>query len=253
MDEQPVLPASSCPDQEVLQRFLLGRLPPAEVERLAEHVERCPACIVALRTFEERDTLLEAMEQPLPPPGPALQHDLLAGLLSRLEHLGTVPPLPPGQLPQVPGYEVLEELGRGSMGVVYKARHRHLNRLVALKMILAGGHAGAEERVRFLAEAEAIAAVKHTGIVQVYDFGTHDGLPFFSLELCEGGSLAARLAGNPLPPREAAQLVEQVARAVQAAHDKGIVHRDLKPGNVLLARSTGSATSASPSASRAAA
>jgi formylglycine-generating enzyme required for sulfatase activity/tRNA A-37 threonylcarbamoyl transferase component Bud32 len=134
-----------------------------------------------------------------------------------------------------PGYEVLGELGRGGMGVVYKARQVKLNRVVALKMVLSGGHAGEEERVRFLAEAEAIAAVEHPGIVQVHDFGTHDGLPFFSLELCPGGSLAAKLAGGPLQEREAAQTVERVARAVQAAHERGIIHRDLKPGNVLLA------------------
>ena len=139
-----------------------------------------------------------------------------------------------GDIPSLPGYEVQRELGRGGMGIVYLARQVHLNRTVALKMIRAGGLADAEERARFLAEAEAIAAVKHPGIVQVFDFGTHNDLPFFSLEFCAGGSLADRLVDHPLPPREAAQLVEQVARAVQAAHDKGIVHRDLKPANVLL-------------------
>jgi serine/threonine protein kinase len=136
--------------------------------------------------------------------------------------------------PQVPGYEVLGVLGRGGMGVVYRARQLGFNREVALKMIRAGSLAEPEEQQRFLAEAEAIAAVKHPGIVQVFDFGTHDGLPFFSLEFCEGGSLAGKLAANPLPPQEAARLVERVARSVQAAHEAGIVHRDLKPGNVLL-------------------
>jgi WD40 repeat protein len=141
----------------------------------------------------------------------------------------------PGPVPAgIPGYEIIDELGRGGMGVVYRASQVALNRVVALKMILAGGHAGSEERARFLAEAEAIAAVKHPGIVQVYDFGTHAGLPYFSLELCSG-SLAGRLADNPLPAKEAARLVEQVARAVQAAHEAGVVHRDLKPANVLLA------------------
>ncbi|MFO0877757.1 MAG: serine/threonine-protein kinase [Gemmataceae bacterium] len=115
------------------------------------------------------------------------------------------------------------------------ARQLVLNRLCALKMIREGEHAGDEERSRFLAEAEAIARVKHPGIVQVYDFGTYEGLPFFSLELCEGGSLAGTLRESSLLPREAAEVVEQIARAVQAAHDQGIVHRDLKPANVLLA------------------
>jgi serine/threonine-protein kinase len=120
------------------------------------------------------------------------------------------------------------------MGVVYKARHLALSRVVALKMILAGGHAGGEERARFLAEARAVAALTHPGIVQVYDTGLHDGLPYFALEFCPGGSLADRLDGTPLPPAEAARLVQQLARAVHAAHERGIIHRDLKPGNVLL-------------------
>jgi serine/threonine protein kinase len=101
----------------------------------------------------------------------------------------------------VAGYEILAELGRGGMGVVYKARHLRLNRVVALKMILHADHAAPEERLRFLAEAEAVAAVPHQGIVQVYDFGTHDGLPFLSIEFCAGGSLADKLADHPLPPR----------------------------------------------------
>src|SRR5262249_30732654 len=124
--------------------------------------------------------------------------------------------------------------------------------VVALKMILHAGHAGPDEHYRFLREAEAIAAIKHPGVVQVYDFGTHEGAPFFALEFCEGGSLAQKLSGKPLPPREAAELVEQVARAVQAAHAVGIVHRDLKPGNVLLTAATvsrGDASSVSAASS----
>jgi WD40 repeat protein len=141
---------------------------------------------------------------------------------------------PSAPQPSIPGYEIEAVLGRGGMGVVYKARHLALKRTVALKMVLAGGHAAEAERRRFLAEAEAVAAVQHPGIVQVHDLGTHEGLPFFALELCTGGSLADRLEDGPLPPREAAPLVEVVSRAVQAAHERGIVHRDLKPANVLL-------------------
>jgi outer membrane protein assembly factor BamB/predicted Ser/Thr protein kinase len=139
-----------------------------------------------------------------------------------------------GERPVVAGYEVLDELGRGGMGVVYKARQLGLNRLVALKMILAGSHAGPVELARFRAEAEAVARLQHPNIVQVYDVGEQDGRPFFSLEFVEGGSLASRLDGTPLPGRQAAQLVETLARAVHAAHQRGIVHRDLKPGNILL-------------------
>jgi WD40 repeat protein len=135
---------------------------------------------------------------------------------------------------QIPGYEVLEELGRGGMGVVYKARHLKLNRVVALKMVLAGGHAGSAERARFLAEAEAVAALQCPNIVQVFDFGEHDGLPYMALEYVNGGSLNDLLREGLPAPREAAWLVEQLARGMAAAHDKGIIHRDLKPANVLL-------------------
>jgi hypothetical protein len=133
-----------------------------------------------------------------------------------------------------PGFEILEELGRGGMGVVYRARQLSLGRECALKMILAGGHASEKERQRFLAEGEAAAALSHPNIVRVYESGTHQGLPWFALELCTGGTLAGKLRGQPLAPREAARLVEKLARAVQAAHSAGIVHRDLKPANVLL-------------------
>jgi hypothetical protein len=120
------------------------------------------------------------------------------------------------------------------MGVVYKARQVGLKRLVALKMILAGPHAHADELARFRTEAEAVARLQHPHIVQIYEIGQADGLPFFSLEFCAGGSLDQRLKERRPLPHEAAALVEQLARAVQAAHDKGVIHRDLKPANVLL-------------------
>ena len=120
------------------------------------------------------------------------------------------------------------------MGVVYKARQVRLNRPVALKMILAGAHAGAEAAARFLAEAEAVAKLQHPNIVQIFHIGEHDGLPYFEMEYVGGGSLADRLDGTPRPPREAARLVETLAGAMAEAHRLGIVHRDLKPANILL-------------------
>jgi WD40 repeat protein/tetratricopeptide (TPR) repeat protein len=121
------------------------------------------------------------------------------------------------------------------MGVVYLARQTKLNRLVALKMVLHGGYASASDLVRFLAEGEAVAQLQHPHIVQIYEVGRQADLPFFCLEYVAGGTLAQRLQGGPLPPREAARLGETLARAVAYAHDRGLIHRDLKPGNVLLA------------------
>jgi serine/threonine-protein kinase len=142
-------------------------------------------------------------------------------------------PHTPG-LPQVPGYVLEAVLGRGGMGVVYKARHLRLGRAVALKMLLAGAYAGPHELARFQREAEAVAGLRHANIVQLYDVGDHDGQPYFTLEFVEGGSLAHKLAGLPLPAQSAAALTATLAEAVQAAHQAGIVHRDLKPGNILL-------------------
>jgi serine/threonine protein kinase/tetratricopeptide (TPR) repeat protein len=141
----------------------------------------------------------------------------------------------PLKLEGVPGYEILGELGRGGMGVVYKARQLGPNRPCALKMILAGAHAGAAELSRFRTEAEAIGRLQHPNIVQIFEVGEHDALPFLSLEFCAGGSLEKKLDGTPLPPDEAARLVETLARAMQAAHQANVIHRDLKPANVLLA------------------
>jgi WD40 repeat protein len=134
----------------------------------------------------------------------------------------------------MPGYALLRELGRGGMGVVYEARQVSLGRVVALKMILAGGHAGQAALARFRTEAEAIARLQHPHIVQIHEIGEHDGLPFFSLEYCSGGSLAQKLSGTPMQPMDAAALIEPLARAMHAAHSKGVIHRDLKPANVLL-------------------
>ena len=143
---------------------------------------------------------------------------------------------PPEAGELVGGYRIVSELGRGGRGVVYLARDLRLGRNVALKMVLAGGHAGDDALLRFRSEAEAVARVQHPGIVQIYEVGLHAGLPYFALEYCEGGSLDDRLDGRPMNPRNAARVLSSVARAVHSAHQAGIVHRDLKPGNVLISR-----------------
>src|SRR5262245_190981 len=143
-------------------------------------------------------------------------------------------PATPAAVPDVPGYEILEVIGHGGMGVVYKARQNALNRTVALKTILSGPAASPTERARFLAEAEAAAGLQHPNIVQVFEVGEHAGRHFLAMEYVPGGSLAARLTGDGLDPRRAAELLLPLAEAVQHAHDHGIVHRDLKPANILL-------------------
>jgi WD40 repeat protein len=139
-----------------------------------------------------------------------------------------------GRQLEVPGYEIECELGRGGMGVVYKARQHSLGRTVALKMVLAGTHARADDLVRFLAEAETAARLQHQGIVPIYESGRHAGLPYFTMEYVSGGTLTDRLAAGPLLPAEAARVALSLAEAVAAAHAAGVVHRDLKPGNILL-------------------
>ena len=139
-----------------------------------------------------------------------------------------------GNLPRILGYDLEAIVGHGGMGVIYRARHHRLNRVVALKMLIAGAYAGPHERARFQREAEAVASLQHPNIVAVYDVGDHEGCPFFTMEFLEGGSLDHKLAGTPLPAGQAATLLITLAEAMQAAHQAGIVHRDLKPANILL-------------------
>ena len=138
------------------------------------------------------------------------------------------------EIPAPPGYEVVEPLGEGGMGVVYKARQLGLDRLVALKMILGGNRARAIDLARFRDESRSIAALRHPNIVQVYEVGEFRQQPFFSLEFCAGGTLAKALNGQPQAPALAARMTEVLSRAIQSAHEKNIIHRDLKPANVLL-------------------
>jgi serine/threonine protein kinase len=137
--------------------------------------------------------------------------------------------------PTVPGYEVLEELGRGGMGVVYRARQVNLKRLVALKLLRDGALAGPLERARFRIEAEAAARMRHPNIVSIYEVGEHQGRPYFAMELVEGGGLDQHLTGQPLPAPQAAELVQTLSLAIQHAHEQKVVHRDLKPANILIA------------------
>ena len=193
---------------EVLLRRAAGEQPNA-----AEYAARFPALAAEVRDQFEVDAALPERPTELP--------------------RSTGPCVPAAGPTVPPGYELIEEVGRGGMGVVYEARHLKLDRIVALKMVRSGEFADPLERARFASEARAVARLSHPNIVQIYEVGEASGCPFLALEFVRGGTLGDVLTG-PLPPRPSAALVATVARAVHHAHDAGIVHRDLKPGNVLL-------------------
>jgi WD40 repeat protein len=245
--------------RELLHVDLERRQTAGDDARVEEYLQRYPelhACREAVLELIVAEHALRQLQDPARTPAAFLRRfpDYQEELIGRLgpapaagnaepcsaadaPTLVPVTPAGPGaasEVPAIAGYEVLGELGRGGMGVVYQARQAGLNRLVALKMILAGAQAGPDDVARFKAEAEAVARLQHPGIVQIHEVGDHAGLPFFSLEFVPGGSLAQRLRGTPLPARQAAALIARLAWAVHAAHQAGIVHRDLKPANVLL-------------------
>lgn len=137
--------------------------------------------------------------------------------------------------PTIPGHEILDKIGEGGMGVVYRARDLNLNRLVALKMVRSVSSAKPDAVTRFFAEPEIVARIRHPNVVTLFQSGQHSGMPYFTMELVEGGTLADRVATGPLDPRDATHLMEQVARGVGDCHANGVLHRDLKPQNVLIA------------------
>ena len=209
--------------QEYVIRRQLGE--PAQPE---EYFRRFPAWSDALIRQFAVDEALRGVDTPTL---------LLPGRVPAEEGRGPEEPRAArsAPLPALDGYEVLDELGRGGMGIVYKARDRRLGRIVAIKMIAESAYAQPAQLQRFQAEAEAVARLRHPSIIAIHAIGQERGRPYFSLEFAEGGNLAQRLAQGPITSRQAADLVAALARAVQAAHQAGIIHRDLKPSNVLLA------------------
>jgi serine/threonine-protein kinase len=230
-----------CVTEVDLRALLVGDLPEPIAEAIACHLENCPACEAAARQLDSAtDPFLRCMRQAVHPA--ASGTSTLESLSDGITASQAEPPIDDqgaAESKWPAGYTILEELGRGGMSVVYKARQRRPERVVALKVLLSGGHASTERRLRFVAEANAIARLQHPNIVQVYEVGEHDGLPFLVLEFMDGGNLAQKLAGRPLPARPAALLCEVLARAVEHAHSHGVVHRDLKPANVLLQQEQG--------------
>jgi serine/threonine-protein kinase len=202
--------------------------------RLGEYVGRFPALADQLKVqFEVHAAITPELNQDV---STLDGHLHLERDLFRSEENDTGAVLQtPVRNPKIPGYEVLVELGRGAMGVVYQARQVGLDRVVALKLLGGGALASRDEASRFQAEAQAVARLQHPNIVQVHEVGEHEGQAFFSLEYVGGGTLARRLRQGRLPLEEAVRLMVTLTRAVDYAHQQGIIHRDLKPSNVLLA------------------
>jgi WD40 repeat protein/serine/threonine protein kinase len=233
--------ASGCPTDTELAAYHLGNLPEVALSRVAEHLDHCADCEQKVGQLDGlTDPILSSMRLSVASAGWSSQGRSWYGESRR----GSMPAVPlradHGSNPPYPeGYEVLGLLGEGGMGVVYKARHRKLNRIVALKMI-AGEHQ--QIHARFRAEAEAIARLQHPHIVQIFEIGggerdgdsDREAAPYLALEYVEGGSLEARLTGTPEQPRRAAELIRILAQAIDYAHRRGIIHRDLKPSNILI-------------------
>jgi eukaryotic-like serine/threonine-protein kinase len=238
--------APNHPTADELRALSQGQLEEADLARVSAHLAQCPECCRLIDQLTVADPLLDRLQQNAARTeeilvSPALRRSavraLRRGQAARAHERGGDPGAEPVIFPaprQVGDYDILAEVGRGGMGVVYKARHRRLHRLAALKMVLAGEFASPAQELRFRLEAELAARVQHPNIVQVFEIGSYQGRPFLALEWVEGGSLADRLDGKPWSPVEAASLLETLARAIHVAHIEGVVHRDLKPANIML-------------------
>jgi eukaryotic-like serine/threonine-protein kinase len=230
---------ANCPGFDRLNRFLEGPSPGVDDEAIVVHVEGCGACRAELERLAAVSDLSALRITRIAPEASAdlpFLRDLKELDLRHLRDVTASPPDAEAPSPQIPGYAILGELGRGGAGVVYHAWHRVLGRPVAIKMLHPGLFPTDADRSRLRAEAEAVARLQHPNVVQLYEIGETGGSPYLVLEYVSGGTLASYLAGRPQPPREAAALVATLARAVHAAHVKQIIHRDLKPANILLHR-----------------
>jgi eukaryotic-like serine/threonine-protein kinase len=248
-----VINMTPCPSDESLAHLLADSLAATERDALAQHIETCTSCqqkLAQLTESSEAD-LWQRATRLLPR---SAVEDQVLSRLKQTRQLSRPATFNPGEtptldsaldrfaapvtvdfaIPDVPGYEIIGIIGRGGMGVVFKAMQLALHRIVALKMLQNWADASERELARFRAEADVIARLQHPNIVQIYDVGKAAGRPYFVLEYVAGGNLAQYLSGTPQSARMAAQFIMTLAHAAQAAHGMGVIHRDLKPANILL-------------------
>src|SRR5262245_14111057 len=227
--------SNGCPDRDELARFAVGDLDGPDLSRVAGHVEHCAECESALRDLDTyADPLVAGLRKPA-----SLIADVPAELIAAARSVGTARTAsePVAGLPRrVGSFELIEEIGGGSFGSVFRAVDTELGREVAVKVLRAGRLAGAAEVERFLREARSAARLQHPGIVSLHQAGqTPDGVCYLVEELVRGVTLAERLKTGPLDPKSAAGLLADVAEALDAAHRQGVIHRDVKPSNIMLA------------------
>jgi len=246
-----------CPSHDDLQHFSLGRVPEGQALRLEEHLARCPTCLETIQGLRAEDTLVEAVRVQAAsreklPGGEAVVRTIgrLRGLQEsvRSRHLAVeqlvgllAPPLAADELGRLGPYRILEVVGTGGMGVVYRAHDPQLDRVVAVKAMLPALAVHPTARERFLREARAAAKLTHDHVVTVYQVGEDRGVPYLAMPFLKGESLEGRLRrlGGPLGVAEALRIGREIAEGLRAMHELGLVHRDVKPANVFLEGETG--------------
>jgi eukaryotic-like serine/threonine-protein kinase len=231
---------TDCPDRAELQRFVVGELSRPELARIAGHIEQCPDCERAMQGLDPvSDPLLSGLRRLVPGKSAILEpvpQQLLARVKSHRSLTGSASWLANGGAPGSLGrFELLEQVGVGSFGYVFRARDTELGRLVAIKIPRAGHLASQEDAARFLREARSAAQLKHPGIVTIHETGqAEDGTFYLVEEFVQGTTLSVRLASGPVPFRQTAELIAAVCDALDCAHSHGVIHRDIKPANILL-------------------
>lgn len=225
--------ANNCPSVDVLKQWLVPSATESFRSQIAAHVQSCDPCRgILLAIVRAANTGPAELDSTAPKGATTNLEPTIIGTETSCPSESAEPPAPL----RIGNYDILRELARGGMGVVFQARQRGINRLVALKTILSGQLAGRDEIKRFQAEAEAAGRLDHPNIVPIFDVGEHNGQPYFSMGYVDGESLSSVLRGGPIDPTRAARLMWNVSDAVHYAHGRGIIHRDLKPGNVMLDR-----------------